>query len=153
MERKRVWMTVHHSHHNPPPQAGKTGRSEESRWRERWEKGIKAARIFYCKCCIHTVKGKREGGRRAQMDGGAGGAGGGGGDRVARCDVQWPELFSDAINLEARLIGFERGERYKLSLATGSVASCAAGQGSVRTLRNVQGIVSTTEGQKGYTVT
>lgn len=130
-ERKWVWMTVHRSHGDPPYAGGKK-RSEGSRWRERWEEGIEAAKILYCKCCVRSApcgKGKREGGGRGGTDGWMDGWRGGGGI-VARCDVRWPELFCDAINLEARFSGYERGERYKLSLATGS------GQRSTRTRRN-----------------
>lgn len=65
-ERKWVWMTVHRSHGDPPYAGGKK-RSEGSRWRERWEEGIEAAKILYCKCCVRSApcgKGKREGGGR-----------------------------------------------------------------------------------------
>lgn len=91
-ERKRAWMTVHHSHRDPP-RAGKTGRSEEKQMEgdRRERERVEAGRIFHCKRSHRAARGsgKDRAGRgggvwRAQMDG----RGGAGGDRVVRCDVR-----------------------------------------------------------------
>lgn len=122
----------------PRAEKKKWGKQMEGETRGRNGGILEAARIFHCKCCFHTTQpvAKEPGWRwrwvyrwmdkEGKWDG------------VARCDVRWPELFGGTINLAARSGSFEGGQRYKPSLATGSVA----GQRSESTHRSAYVIIS-----------
>lgn len=106
-------MTVYHSHcspasRNPPPSPFGQRKQEEAKKAD-GGKETEATRTFPCKCCAQCApwqRKERKGGGSRWMDGWGWGLG-----RVSRCDVRWPELFSDAINIEARFSCFDRGKR------------------------------------------